>query len=362
MKTNKLRCLFALLACCLCTCVAWSQPRVSAHIDSLRMVVGEQTRISLNVSGFDGQKVAFPTLEEGSELMKGLEVVVVMKPDTQVVDDAKVLSQQFLVTAWDSARYEIPPFTVKVGDKEYETKSLALQVYGLAVDTADVSKIYGPNEIMDAPFSWDDWKWVIYSSFIAVFLMMLCAVMYYWLCNGNPIIMMFNRKPKLPAHVVALNTIEALRSERRWESADIKDYYTELTDALRTYIGERYSFNAMEMTTSEIIDRLQTENEPEELAMLNELLSTADLVKFAKHMPRMTENDNHLAPAAQYVERTKLEVDPNAKAETPHISADDVRNRGINWVLRILIFVCGASCIGLIVWIFYRAFQLWGIA
>lgn len=44
-------------------------------------------------------------------------------------------------------------------------------------------------------------------------------------------------------------------------SEDQKAYYTLLTDVLRKYIKERFGFNAMEMTSSEIITRLQNEND-----------------------------------------------------------------------------------------------------
>ena len=37
---------------------------------------------------------------------------------------------------------------------------------------------------------------------------------------------------------------------------DPKLYYTELTEVLRTYIKDRFGFNALEMTSSEIIEHL----------------------------------------------------------------------------------------------------------
>ena len=39
-------------------------------------------------------------------------------------------------------------------------------------------------------------------------------------------------------------------------SENPKEYYTKLTDTLRKYIEERYGFSAMEMTSSEIIEKL----------------------------------------------------------------------------------------------------------
>ena len=45
-------------------------------------------------------------------------------------------------------------------------------------------------------------------------------------------------------------------------------------------------FNALEMTSSEIIDQLLEMNDKEAISDLKLLLQTADLVKFAKHNPQ----------------------------------------------------------------------------
>ena len=59
-------------------------------------------------------------------------------------------------------------------------------------------------------------------------------------------------------------------------------YYTELTDVLRTYMEERFGFNAMEMTSSEIIDKLQEINDKESIKDFMYLFQTADLVDVYK--------------------------------------------------------------------------------
>ena len=53
----------------------------------------------------------------------------------------------------------------------------------------------------------------------------------------------------------------------------------------------------MEMTSSEIIDKLQEINDKESIKDLMYLFQTADLVKFAKHSPLMNENDMNLVNA-----------------------------------------------------------------
>ena len=89
-------------------------------------------------------------------------------------------------------------------------------------------------------------------------------------------------------------------------SEDQKTYYTLLTDVLRKYIKARFGFNAMEMTSTEIISRLQQEEDRKMIDELNELFMTADLVKFAKHNPLMNENDANLLNAIDFINDTKI--------------------------------------------------------
>ena len=111
----------------------------------------------------------------------------------------------------------------------------------------------------------------------------------------------------MPAHVVALNDIEKIKSDGSWRvSGDTKEYYTALTDTLRIYLNERFGFNATEMTTGEIIDTLLKIKDKESIRELQELLVMADLVKFAKYNPPMNENDRNLVAAIDFVNSTKL--------------------------------------------------------
>ena len=114
---------------------------------------------------------------------------------------------------------------------------------------------------------------------------------------------------------------------------DPKAYYTELTDVLRTYMAERFGFNAMEMTSSEIIDNLLETNDKESIKELKYLFETADLVKFAKHSPLMNENDMNLVNAVEFINNTKVEPDQNAKPEPTEITIEEKRSKQGRMVL-----------------------------
>lgn len=337
-----------------------AQVTVEARIDSLQMLVGQQTGITIDVSCDGKATVELPTYQKGQQLAPGVELVEMMAADTTKLDDGHRMqvTRKYIVTAWDSSFYYIPPMKVRVNNKEYLTKNLALKVYTLDVDTLHYDQYFGPKDVMDEPFSWDDWKPVIASLVLILLLSGLAAYLVYILRTGKPLIRIVRRKRKEPAHKVALTAIERIKTERTWAQEDSKEYYTQLTDTLRTYIQERYGFSAMEMTSGEIIERLTQENDEEALAELRELFQTADLVKFAKWTTLINENDANLMTALEYINQTKQEEDPNQPQEEVIVTPEAKRQRITIWTMRVVSAIAAAAAFALLAWVIYRTIDL----
>ena len=123
-------------------------------------------------------------------------------------------------------------------------------------------------------------------------------------------------------------------------------------------IKDRYGFNAMEMTSTEIIDRLIAENNEEALDELREIFRTADLVKFAKYSTLINENDANLVAAVEYVNQTKIEVDPNAKPEPEVIKETDQKRLTQVKMMRVAIGVLAVLSVAMLAWIIWRSADL----
>lgn len=280
---------------------------VTAEIDSFQRLIGEQARIKLKVSCDAGKRLVMPVFDK--ELVEGVEILETLK-DTQHLNDGKRLTvtNEFVVTSFDSALYVIPPFEVMVEGVPFFSNELALDVYCFEVDTVNVEQFFGPKDIRQMPIEWQDVKVsVLYSVLLLLFLAVLWWVVIRYK-NNKPIIRIVKVKPALPAHMVALKEIKRIKEDPNWRSAgSAKEYYTQLTDALRIYMNERFGFNATEMTTDEIVESLLKVKDKESIRDLQELLVMADLVKFAKYNPPMNENDRNLLNAMDFVLSTKPE-------------------------------------------------------
>ena len=303
------------------------QVTVRASIDSLQLLVGEQTKIHLEVSMDADRKLRLPVIKD--TLVRGVEVLDIAKPDTQKLNDDKrwLIRQDYTVTSFDSALYYLPPLEVMVDDKEYRSESLALKVYSIPVDTLHPDQFFGPKTIVEVPLQWQDIDSMVYSLILMLLFGAGCVFLIVRLKNNKPIIKIIKIEPKLPPHQEAMKHIEEIKANKNMQREDPKLYYTELTDVIRTYIAERFGFNAMEMTSAEIIEQLLQVKDKDSLKDLKYLFETADLVKFAKHAPMMNENDMNLVNAVDFINETKIEEEPGTKKEPTEIKVEEKRSK-----------------------------------
>lgn len=300
---------------------------IDATIDSLQILIGEQARIKLQVSLDANKRAIFPVYTD--TLISGIEIVDVAKMDTQLLNNGKrlLITQEYTVTSFDSALYYLPPMEVTVDNEKYHSKALALKVFSVKVpvDPDNPEQFFGPKTVMQAPFAWEDW----YGFIACVVLIMPLGVLLVYLIKrfNKPIIHKIKIEPKLPPHQLAMQEIERIKREKAWQKGRSKEYYTELTDTLRIYIKDRFGFNALEMTSSEIVDKLLDIKDKEAIRELHKLLRTADLVKFAKHNPMMNENDANLINAIDFINETKeKEGEDNAKLQPTEITVIEKRS------------------------------------
>ncbi|MDR0566563.1 MAG: hypothetical protein LBG47_05950, partial [Prevotellaceae bacterium] len=87
-------------------------------------------------------------------------------------------------------------------------------------------------------------------------------------------------------------------------------FHTRISEIIRIYIEDRYSIQAMEETSEEILRDLEQNNLclKEQLDALRDVFFTSDLVKFAKFVPPPDENESCFHLTQQFVEKTKREL------------------------------------------------------
>lgn len=290
---------------------AHSQVSVSAKIDTSMMLIGDQTNFRVEASFPDGYKVMLPVMAD--TVSRGLEIVEAGTVDSVLADGIVRISQKYLVTNFDSGWYAVRQLPFAIVDKDGNTdtifsESVYYGVMTMPLDTANANAICPPKPMAEAPFIFKELvhylKWgllVLLAAFAIVFI--VYALIKHK--RNEPIFV--KPKPQEPAHVVALRQLDELKEQKLWQRGLVKEFYSSLTDIARLYLNGRFGLQAMESTTSEIMQ--MTKDVPEidkDLRKnLQDLLERADFVKFAKAQTVANENEASFDFVEHFVLTTK---------------------------------------------------------
>ena len=312
------------ITCVLTSGLLQAQPTtVSATMDSTILLVGEQTRLTFTVAQMRDRQVCAPVFSD--TIVSGLEIVERLPLDTQLADDGLLLvSQSYVLTSFDSALYFIDAQPFVDGADTLYSNPLSLKVVSIPVDTAqhaiaDIKSVYAP------PFDWPlFWLIVLITLGVAALAVIGFFVYRYVKRHAAPSAEVAEPQDLRPAHEIALERLDVIKAEKLWQQNRDKEYHTQLTDVVRDYIARRFGICAVEQTSAEILAGIQPELSEQKTvyADLKTLLTTSDLVKFAKYKPLVSEDEKSLALAYQFVEATK-EVAPDADTQTVAESSNE---------------------------------------
>ena len=312
------------ITCVLTSSLLQAQPTtVSATMDSTILLVGEQTRLTFTVAQMRDRQVCAPVFSD--TIVSGLEIVERLPLDTQLADDGLLLvSQSYVLTSFDSALYFIDAQPFVDGSDTLYSNPLSLKVVSIPVDTAqhaiaDIKPVYAP------PFDWPLFWLIVLITLGVVALAVIGFFVYrYVKRHAAPSAEVAEPQDLRPAHEIALERLDVIKAEKLWQQNRAKEYHTQLTDVVRDYIARRFGICAVEQTSAEILAGIQPalSGQKTVYADLKTLLTTSDLVKFAKYKPLVSEDEKSLALAYQFVEATK-EVAPDADAQTVAESSNE---------------------------------------
>ena len=275
---------------------------VSARLDSSQALIGDQLTLHLRVEKSAGASVSFPPY---ADTLSG-KIEIVRKSGistTTGTNGTLVLSQDLIITVFDTGLVEIPPqpFAIQNGSLKDTllTRPIALQIRSLPLDTT----VRDIKTNMRMPVDAEE----VFPYFLVIIAIALLVIVIIFIVRK--IRRRDTRTPEIvssePAEVIALRQLEQLRIEKPWIQKPVKMYYINLTDILRHYLERRYHIMALEQTTYEILKDLKKAGIPaKNLEKLASILKLADLVKFAKLIPDEVENGIQVEEAIVFVKNS----------------------------------------------------------
>lgn len=274
----------------------YGQVQVRALVDSTTMLIGDQVHLKLEAKAAGGISLADPFWPPNNDT---LEFLSFGKWDTL---GTGTLIYKAVFTLWDTGYQELPPIGVPYAGNGLAdtvwTHSLVMEVRS----PTDSLKLNDIKDIVQEPALFSDYLPYLYALGAIALLGLLL-----WLWR-HPVKMKKEVPPPPPPlpHEVALEQLAALAKKQLWQQGKVKEYHSELTRIVREYLEGRFDINALEETTGEILDQLRKRKLPPALRQrLEEILQTADMVKFAKAQPAAQFHEEAFESVKDFVEQTK---------------------------------------------------------
>ena len=288
---------------------------ISATLDSTKIRIGEQVKLDLYVTYSAKQnnlKIQWPNIAD--TITDKIEVISVSVIDTTSPDksnpDIIQQHQQITISAYDSGYFAIPGFKFFINNDSsnaFYSQSLFLEVHTVPTDSS-ITKTKDIKPPFAEAFNWKWYSKYFYWGFSLLVIIILIVLITIYFTKKNKIVVLKSEKPKIPAHIIALQSLEKIKNEQIWKEEKTKEYYSSISDTIRLYIEERFKVNALESTTAEIMKAFRSQVvDKESKDKLQQLLMLSDLVKFAKQFPIISEHTFTLQNAFDFVNETKRE-------------------------------------------------------
>lgn len=254
---------------------------VKAGVDRDKIFIGEQIRLKLALEGGRaGMKwFSFP------DSLNHFEIIKRGKIDTVLNGSSTNYYQVITITSFDSGRWEFPSLFLP---------GLAQPTPPIAIDVlpVDVSKMQDYNDIKDIEEVKQENDWFIVGVIAAITLLSIGII--YWLFIKKKKVIVESRPLKgvLSPLDWALAELNKLKAEGLNTPAEVKKFYSGLTDISRGFFYRQLQQHSLQQTTDEWMMTLQplaVDNETK--TSFFQVLRLADTVKFAKYLPHPRDNE-----------------------------------------------------------------------
>lgn len=288
---------------------------VSASIDSTQMVLGEQTKMQLEVTCNAAEGVQIPKPEQ--QLPTGVESLNLQPKTDTVTENGQVrLQQEWILTSFRDTVYTVQPFVLTAKGDTIKAAPQTLTI----LRPEGIEQMEDIHDIKDIERAgiwwWDIVMWVLIALGIGVFIGAIVYVVLWQQRHKQKDAPLAHKIILRPAEEVALEQLDAIKAAKIWQQGHGKQYHTELTDVIRTYIGRRFDVHSTEKTSDETLRELKPillSNQPSAASIqngkelyerLSKMLQLADFVKFAKYEAMPEENEKALNTAYEFVNAT----------------------------------------------------------
>lgn len=290
--------------------------RVSTYVSADSVRIGERFTVSFAVEHAEGAEIVFPDPADETDTFGDIEVVNRLERSRRPMGGGRrVDSVAYEVTtfALDSVRVPAIPISVVVGGDTSLARTPPRGAAVVSVIGPESRGIHSVGPLASFPYTW--WPWVLAGLLTTA---LLGGLAYLWwrrqqVEDPTSTVQPASEIDQTP-YEAATAWIRQLDSYDLSDPAAVKPFYVELSSALRVYLAREWDVAALERTTREVIDALETRSDvPDEaIDRLQSVLEQADLVKFADVRPDADAHEAAIEDARDALDTLETTPSPTA--------------------------------------------------
>jgi hypothetical protein len=268
--------------------VGFSQT-IGTTISKKEIKIGEQIQLTLKTKVNEKEVVFFPDLDSIGKL----EVVQSFPTEKNKMGNQTEWIKKYNLTQFDAGTYKIPALDVVINTKKTKSESIEISVIDVEVDTTK-QKLYEikEDEILSIQPEETQQELSDYQLILGLFFAFFLAGILYVILRIKQ-----RKKTKSEAYISPYNKAFLAFSEVN-TNTNSKEYYSNLTQIIKSYFEKTLEFSVLESTTEQFIFKLKKavknkkfEISETSISQIETLFTKADLVKFAKILIDLPEQN-----------------------------------------------------------------------
>jgi len=291
---------------------------LEAAVDPDSVHLGDRTDLIITARHPETVRLFFPAAPDLDPFRILGDIV---GPERTAEGDQVVEVWRIPIASLRLGRRKVPPFPIDYESADKQTGEVMTPAVSVNIDPRFDFDAEVPLKGNAPPLPLYDTNWLLIFLLVGLGVVAVTAVLTFIAVRyvaglpkrGPP------PPPPRPAHEIAAERIQALIADELLAKGQLKEHTFRVSELLREYLGNRYGIDALERTTSELLDDMKR-LAPQGLSVyeLEAFLQSTDLVKFAGITPAPRECEQALETCRRLIEasrRSDSEVQRMLQAE-----------------------------------------------
>ncbi len=276
---------------------------LKASVDRTKITIGDVVQLNVEVKRPESVTIAFSEVgsQLGDWLVRRSSRVAAKKSEEGLVSDFLKLE----LAAYRIGEIEIPALQAEALDSTGKKQLLKSEPIKIKVESVLAGGDQELKEIKPQAEIPTDYKPLLMFLAALVALAVIVHMVLQYFRARRKILSSISVDTRSPEEI-AREAIRILLAKKLAEKGFLKEFYLELSEIVKKYLGDKLGIPSLERTTEEFLSDLKGTSIPwEHSRLIKEFLMDCDLVKFAKYKPVEQEITQVVQRAWEIIEVTQ---------------------------------------------------------